>query len=151
MDADQDFAFDVDAILAAITLTTKLIFICSPNNPTGNVIERTSMRKLCGKTASRCVVIVDEAYIEFADRESFSALLNEYPNLIILRTLSKAFGLAGARVGIVLADKPIIQWLQAIMTPYPIPTPCRILIEEALQKERLFQMWINVAMLKAFA
>lgn len=146
--SDQDFTIDVDAILAAITPTTKLVFICSPNNPTGNVIDLSSMRKLCKQTAERCIIVVDEAYVEFADRESFSSLLGEYSNLIVLRTLSKAFGLAGVRVGIVLANQLIIQWLRAIMTPYPIPTPCRVLIDEALQLSRIMRMWVNVAMLK---
>lgn len=146
--AENAYAFDTDAILAAITPTTKILFICSPNNPTGNALDSESIQKLCQQTASQCLVVIDEAYIEFADRASASGLTTEYPNLVVLRTFSKAFGLAGLRVGIVLSNQPLIRCLSAIMPTYPIPTPCQALIEQALQNERILQMWINVLRIK---
>jgi len=148
LDANNNFAITVDSIIEAMTPKTKLIFICSPNNPTGSVMDYRSIKKLCQSTSSRCVIVLDEAYIEFSDSASATRLINGYPNLVILRTLSKAFGLAGIRVGIVLGNQDLIQYLQAIMPTYPIPTPCQALIEQALSKENIVKMWINMSILK---
>ncbi len=145
---DQNFAVDADAIIQKLTPVIKIVFVCSPNNPTGTTIEITGIRKLCEATAQTAIIVIDEAYIEFADRSSAASLLEDCNNLVILRTLSKAFGLAGLRVGIVLANQEIIEWVRALMPPYPIPTPCQSLITQAIQSERVMQMWINVAMQK---
>jgi len=145
LSAENNFAFNLEAVLAALTPSTKMVFLCSPNNPTGLTIDLASIRRLCEENI---IVVIDEAYIEFANRQSASCLLNCYRNLVILRTLSKAFGLAGLRAAVVLADQQVIQWLQAIMPPYPIPTPCQAALIEAFASERIMQMWVNVAMVK---
>ncbi len=145
LSAENDFAINIEAVLTALTPCTKIVFICSPNNPTGITIDFANIRRLCEENI---IVVIDEAYIEFADRQSASFLLNSYRNLVILRTLSKAFGLAGLRAAVVLADQQVIQWLQAIMPPYPIPTPCQAALIDAFASERIMQMWVNVAMLK---
>lgn len=145
LNAQDNFEFNLEAILTAITVRTKLLFICSPNNPTGTCIDLTSIRRLCEENL---LVVIDEAYIEFSDRLSAVSLLNKCPNLVILRTLSKAFGLAGLRAAVVLADQEVIRYLQAIMPPYAIPTPCQTLLLEAFRPERIMQMWINVALIK---
>lgn len=119
----EQFALDVDAVLQACTPAVKLLFLCTPNNPTGGVIACDVIERLASILAERTLVIVDEAYIEFADTGSAAELLARHPNLAVLRTLSKAWALAGARIGALLADAKIIELLRKIMPPYPLPTP----------------------------
>lgn len=119
---EQGFAFDSAAVLAACNDTVKLVFVCTPNNPTGNAIDRYVIEQLCEALSSRAVVVVDEAYIEFAGLRSLSNALGRYENLVILRTLSKAYALAGTRCGAVLAHSDIIDVLARVITPYALPT-----------------------------
>ncbi|QTN39169.1 histidinol-phosphate transaminase [Cryomorphaceae bacterium] len=99
----------------------KVTFLCSPNNPTGGSIPLDRLRELLDQ--SEGIVVVDEAYAEFSDEASAVELIAEYPQLLVLRTLSKAFGLAGLRIGVILGQKFWIEALQSILAPYPIPTP----------------------------
>ncbi len=101
----------------------KLVFICNPNNPTGTSFDRNSLKRICKATFGRCLVILDEAYVEFDSDGSMINELEEYPNLVILRTLSKAWALAGARCGVAIANESVIQLLQKIRPPYPLSTP----------------------------
>ena len=119
-----DFTLDVDAVLAAVTPAVKLVFICSPNNPTGQTVPRAAVERLVQALAGRAVLVVDEAYVEFAEAGSVADLIGQYDNLAILRTLSKAWALAGARVGTLLAHADVIALLRRIMPPYPLPLPC---------------------------
>ncbi|MFZ0869935.1 MAG: histidinol-phosphate transaminase [Rhodanobacter sp.] len=119
-----DFTLDVDAALAALTPAVKLVFICSPNNPTGQCIPRTSVEQLALALVGRALLVVDEAYVEFAGTGSVADLIDRYDNLAVLRTLSKAWALAGARVGSLLANAEVIALLRRIMPPYPLPLPC---------------------------
>lgn len=119
-----DFTLDVDAILAAMTPAVKLVFICTPNNPTGQLVPRASVELLGQALAGRALLVVDEAYIEFADAGSVVDLIDRYDNLAVLRTLSKAWALAGARIGSLLANAGVIALLKLIMPPYPLPLPC---------------------------
>lgn len=114
----SDFQLDVKSILSAIQSNTKIIFICSPNNPSGNIIHPESILHIL-KTFNGLVVI-DEAYIDFTDSESWLTHLGEFPHLIIIQTLSKAYGLAGIRLGILYASKEIINVLNHIKPPYNI-------------------------------
>ena len=120
---EKNFALDPAAILAAFTPAVKLVFLCSPNNPTGQLLDRDATLSIVRALAGRAVVVVDEAYIEFADARSVASELAANPNLVVLRTLSKAYGLAGARVGATLAVPELIGVLQKIIAPYPVPTP----------------------------
>ena len=120
---EKDFALDPDAVIAAADASTKLVFLCSPNNPTGQNLDRAAVLKIADALAGRAVVVVDEAYAEFSTKDSMVGSLANRPNLVVLRTLSKAFGLAGARVGVTLAAPELIAVLQKILAPYPIPTP----------------------------
>lgn len=101
----------------------KLIYVCNPNNPTGNLISKKDLIFLLEITLNKSLVVVDEAYIEFSPQESMVFYLKKYPNLVILRTLSKAFALAGIRCGFILAQKEIIKILNKAVSPYPIPIP----------------------------
>ncbi|MCK0131183.1 histidinol-phosphate transaminase [Flavobacteriaceae bacterium F08102] len=114
----ENFELQVDAILAAISPHTKLLFICSPNNPTGNVFSKESIEQLVTKFNG--LVVIDEAYIDFVEGQSWLVKLNTYPNLIVTQTLSKAFGLAGIRIGIAYASKEIISILNKIKPPYNV-------------------------------
>jgi histidinol-phosphate aminotransferase len=118
---DRGYALDVDGVLAACDANTRIVFLCSPNNPTGNAMDPAAVEKLLVALARRALVVVDEAYIEFSGDVSLAGALATYPNLVVLRTLSKAFGLAGARVGSLIASAPIIQLLGKVIPPYSIP------------------------------
>jgi len=119
---ERGFALDVTAVLAAWRPGTKLVFVCSPNNPTGNLVPAAEIERLCQELSGRALVVVDEAYIEFAEAPSVTALLPRYENLVVLRTLSKAYALAGARCGALLAHADIVSLLARVITPYALPT-----------------------------
>ncbi len=118
----RNFGVDWRAIAATVRPGVKLVFLCSPNNPTGTTVSPRAVDALCEALHGHCVVVVDEAYLEFARGEGFAGRLEAHPNLVLLRTLSKAWGLAGARVGTVLADPELIAILRALAPPYPLPS-----------------------------
>jgi histidinol dehydrogenase len=111
-----DFSLDVEGILAAADPRSKLLFLCSPNNPTGHVLPESDVRRLL--TEFEGIVVVDEAYLDFAASDSWATQLSEYPNLVVLRTLSKAWGLAALRIGMCFASTPLIGLLNKIRYPY---------------------------------
>ncbi len=112
------FDLDVDAILAAVKPHTKIIFICSPNNPTGNLMSEEKVKAIL--RAFSGIVVVDEAYIDFADTKGFVPLLDTYPNMVVLQTFSKAWGMAALRLGTAFASKEIVSVLNKIKPPYNI-------------------------------
>jgi histidinol-phosphate aminotransferase len=114
------FALDLPAVLE-VGRRAKIVFLCSPNNPTGNLLDEPAMLALCRDLADRALVCVDEAYIEFAARASLAQRIDEFPNLVVLRTLSKAYALAGARLGTLVAGEDIVSLLRRIIPPYAIP------------------------------
>ena len=107
---DENFQFSADKLLDATNLYTKIIWLCSPNNPTGNSLDRAEIIKLL--TSFEGIVVLDEAYIDFASEGSFSEMLSHYPNLVILQTFSKAWGSAAIRLGMAFASKEIIAVLK---------------------------------------
>lgn len=113
-----DFQPNVDEILAKSNDKTKLLFLCSPNNPTGNSFEVERMEKLVQNFKG--IVVIDEAYIDFADQESCIKWIEKYPNLVILQTFSKAWGLAGIRLGMAFANKQIVDLLNKVKPPYNV-------------------------------
>jgi len=119
--AGSGFALASEAVLDRCTTAVKLVFLCSPNNPTGNLLDEAAIVRIACRLLGRALVVVDEAYIEFADRPSLARLIPELPNLAVLRTLSKAYGLAGARCGALIADPQVIALLRKIVPPYAIP------------------------------
>jgi histidinol-phosphate aminotransferase len=119
--AADGFAVDEQGLLERCTAAVKLIFLCSPNNPSGNLLDEAAILRIARRLAGRALVVIDEAYLEFAARPSLARLVTELPNLAILRTLSKAYGLAGARCGALIADPEIIALLRKIIPPYAIP------------------------------
>jgi histidinol-phosphate aminotransferase len=120
---EQNFALDPEAVLRGIMPDVKLVFLCSPNNPTGNRLDRAAVLLLVRLLANRAMVIVDEAYVDFSGSPSLATEVAAHPTLIVLRTLSKAYGLAGARVGTTIAHPAVIAVLQKVIAPYPVPAP----------------------------
>lgn len=139
----SDWQLDLQAIAQNLD-TVKLIYVCSPNNPTGNLIKPEDIKSLLKLANDRALVVIDEAYIEFTPQSSVVSWLNEYPNLVILRTLSKAFALAGLRCGFAIANKPVIDALQKVIAPYPLATPVADIASQALSKEGIETMKQNV-------
>jgi len=127
----------------------KVVYMCSPNNPTGNLIDREDIRALLDMTAGKALVVADEAYIEFCPQATLSGWLKDYPHLVILRTLSKAFALAGLRCGFTLANKPVIDLLMKVIAPYPLATPVADVAGQALSDQGIALMQQHVAELNA--
>ena len=127
----------------------KLVFICSPNNPTGDLIPREQIITVLEHFAGKALVVVDEAYIEFAPQASLANELANYPHLVILRTLSKAFGLAGLRCGFTLAAPEVINALKKMIAPYPIAEPVAQIAAQALSSKGIAQMQQSVAAINA--
>jgi histidinol-phosphate aminotransferase len=118
---ESGYSLDVAGVLAACDENTRIVFLCTPNNPTGNAIDDRDIDALLNALAGRALVVVDEAYVEFAGGVSLTAWLPRFPHLVVLRTLSKAFGLAGARVGSLIASAEIVDLLAKVIPPYSIP------------------------------
>ena len=134
---EQGFVVDIDALLEACDDSTRLIFICSPNNPTGNAIPQSDLLRLMESRRNKSAVVVDEAYIEFAQQASIVEFLDRFENLIVLRTLSKARAYAGARCGSVIAAAPVIRLLDIVQAPYALATPVVECVEDVLQGESI--------------
>lgn len=135
---DNGFELSTERLIAAWQPGCKIVILCRPNNPTGSVPTLAQIADLCQHFGNKSLVLVDEAYIEFADAPSASELLSDYPNLVVLRTLSKAYGLAGLRLGVVMASSPLIRALKSIMPPYTLPSPVISLAQKALQNQAWF-------------
>ena len=131
---NQQFETPFDE-LGRLDKQNKLLFLCHPNNPTGMLADTQSLEILLTQTQNRCLVVVDEAYIEFCPTYDVSKLIARYDNLIILRTLSKAFGLASLRCGFIMAHINVIQLLKKVIAPYPIPGPVAAIATHALSPE----------------
>lgn len=112
-----NYNLDAGAVLELVDDNTKLIFLCSPNNPTGNLLNREAIKKLL---CLHCIVVIDEAYIDFTEQESWSKLLSQYPNLIVTQTLSKAWAHAGIRVGMSFSSSEIALQIDKIRLPYNV-------------------------------
>lgn len=147
LNRELGFALDTQRVLAACDANTRIVFLCSPNNPTGNAMQPADVERLLTALADRTLVVVDEAYIEFSGDASLTGALARFPNLIVLRTLSKALGLAGARVGSLIAAPEIVALLAKVIPPYSIPqltietvfatlSPAQL----AIQRERVNQV-----------
>jgi histidinol-phosphate aminotransferase len=142
---DKKFEVNGDKVLAKVTNNTKIIFLCSPNNPSGNVLDTDQVKKILKNFDG--LVVLDEAYIDFSDIESWSAYLDLYPNLFVMQTLSKAWGLAGIRLGMGFANQNIIALLNKVKPPYNISQLTQEKAFEAIQcveqKEEVVQLIIQ--------
>jgi histidinol-phosphate aminotransferase len=123
--AEQDFQVDVDALCSAIARDPRirLVFLTSPNNPTGDCLPNGALERVLSAAEGQALVVLDEAYIEFSDHDSAAPKVASYPQLVVLRTLSKAWAAAGLRCGTVIANPVVIDLLGRIMAPYPLASP----------------------------
>ncbi len=137
----QDFELDSKQIFQAVTKNTKLIFLCSPNNPSGNSLDKEAMLEIIQNFEG--IVVVDEAYIDFAPGKSLLPGLDKYPNLVILQTFSKAWGMAGIRLGMAFASVEIIQVLNKIKYPYNINILTQQKALELLDNKEQVDIWVK--------
>lgn len=150
VDGDAGFAPDFEAIeRVALDNRAKLVFLCSPSNPTGAAIALADVEALARKLAGRALVVVDEAYGEFSEVPSAVGLLGRLSNLAVLRTLSKAHALAAARIGTLIADPALVAVLRRCQAPYPVPTPCAELALAGLSDAALAQTRQRVETVKS--
>jgi histidinol-phosphate aminotransferase len=145
---NNDFTLNITDILKYVG-KVKAVFICSPNNPTGTSVSKQDIITVLEAFKNQAIVVVDEAYIEFDIAQTRTDLLEQYDNLVILRTLSKAFALAGLRCGFTLASPAIVQILLKVIAPYPIPAPVAQIASKALAIAGLSKMHRDVDLLKA--
>ncbi len=129
----EDFSLDAAAVLAAVDESTKMIFLCSPNNPTSNSLEMDAMLEIMDKAP--CMVVVDEAYIDFSNEPDLLSLVPEKKNLVVLQTLSKAWGMAGIRLGMAFAHPELIRYMSAVKYPYNVNSLTLAEAERSLGKE----------------
>jgi histidinol-phosphate aminotransferase len=149
LDPARGFACDAAAVLAACSPAVKLVYLCSPNNPTGNLIPEETILQLARELVGRALLVVDEAYIEFAGRAGCAPQLAAHPWLVVLRTLSKAYGLAGARCGVVLAHAEVIALLRRIVEPYNLSQLSVEAVMRALQPAALAAARSRVALIQS--
>lgn len=149
LDRDDGFVPDFAAIeKAALERNAKLVFLCSPANPTGASIPLAEIEAFAKRLAGRALVVVDEAYGEFSDVPSAISSMADNPNIAVLRTLSKAHALAAARIGSLIADAGLIAALRACQAPYPVPTPCAELALAGLSDEAQAKTRKRIAIVK---
>jgi histidinol-phosphate aminotransferase len=139
---DDNFQFSADKLLSAANLYTKIIWLCSPNNPTGNCLNRTEIVRLLN--AFEGIVVLDEAYIDFASENSFSEFLSHFPNLVILQTFSKAWGSAAIRLGMAFASVEIIAVLNKIKYPYNINILTQKQALKTIQEAGQVKKWVEI-------
>ena len=132
---DADFRLSADALLAHATPRTKLLFLCSPNNPSGNLLDPEEVEKTIRNFGG--IVVLDEAYIDFADHEGFLPRMSEFPNLVVLQTLSKAWGMAGIRIGFAFAGPEIVAAMERIKYPYSVNVITERLVLRELEREAI--------------
>jgi histidinol-phosphate aminotransferase len=130
LDRERGWALDAERVLEAWRPNTKLVYLCSPNNPTANLLDAAALEALCQALDGKAIVVIDEAYIEWSRRLSLARWLSRFPTLAILRTLSKAHALAGARLGALLAHPELIELAKRVIPPYALAQPT---IEAALR------------------
>ncbi|MGM0630922.1 MAG: histidinol-phosphate transaminase [Pseudomonadota bacterium] len=141
----KSWQLDTESVIDAAA-ESKVIFLCSPSNPLGNRLNPDDIEQVLQHSPSS-IVVVDEAYIEFSSGSSVAGWLKRYPNLVVLRTLSKAFALAGIRCGFLLASEEIIGLLQKVLAPYPLPDPTVQIAIQALQTSSLERLRQQVSTL----
>ena len=148
LEAEHGFALDAEALLEACASGLKLVFLCSPNNPTGNLLDAAAILRVAEALTGRALVVLDQAYVEFAGGAAAEADLYPLPrpaNLVILRTLSKAHGLAGARLGTLIADPEVVALLRKVIAPYAITQPTIELALRLLGPVHLAEMRRRIA------
>ncbi len=150
LDTEAGLVPDIEAVItAAIEGNAKLVFLCSPSNPGGRSVALADVVRVAQTLAGRALVVVDEAYGEYADELSAVTLMDQHANIAVLRTLSKAHGLAAARIGTLIADAGLVALLRKVQAPYPIPAPCSALALAGLTPEARTLTAVRVEQIRA--
>lgn len=139
---NTDYSLDVARLLDAVDMHTKLIFLCSPNNPTGNSLNRSEILRVLH--AFNGIVVIDEAYIDFSSQPSLLAELDQYPNMVVLQTFSKAWGLASVRCGMAFASEVIVGYLNNVKYPYNLNLLTQQFVSEQLGHEQRKKEWVKL-------
>ncbi len=139
---NDDYTLNADRLLASVDAHTKLIFLCSPNNPTGNLLNKTEVEKILRNFSG--IVVLDEAYIDFAPDQSWLSSLENYPNLIVFQTFSKAWGLAAVRLGMAFASPEIIRLFNKVKYPYNVNQLTQEFVFQQLDEEERKQNWVKM-------
>ena len=137
---------NVDDIVTAVG-SSKLVFICNPNNPTGSLTPLDKVKAIATALTGKALVIVDEAYIEFCPEQSATQLINEFSNIVVLRTLSKAFALAGLRTGFTLAQASVLAPIRKVIAPYPVSSVVASIAAQAVAPDAITSMRRQVSIL----
>lgn len=139
---NEDYTLDANRVLKAVDKNTKIIFLCSPNNPTGNLLNRAEMLKIVAGFDG--IVVIDEAYVDFSSEKSWLADLDKYPNIIVLQTFSKAWGLASVRCGMAFASEEVIAYFNKVKYPYNINILTQNFVSEQLDEEARKNVWVEM-------
>ena len=139
---NEDFTLDASKVLAATDAHTKVVWLCSPNNPSGNLLKKSEIEKILNNFNG--IVVIDEAYVDFSSEDSWLNSLNKYPRLIVLQTFSKAWGLAAVRCGMAFASEEIIGFFNKVKYPYNINILTQRLISEEIDQEDRKKEWVEM-------
>lgn len=139
---NEDYTLNAERVLAACDANTKIVFLCSPNNPTGNLLNHTEMLKIVN--GFHGIVVIDEAYVDFSSQASWLTDLDKYPNIIVLQTFSKAWGLASVRCGMAFASAEIISFFNKVKYPYNINKLTQDFVSEHLDQVERKNEWVNM-------
>jgi len=137
---NDDFTLDADRVLQTVDQDTKAIFLCSPNNPSGNLLNHNEMLKIVENFSG--IVVIDEAYVDFSSERSWLADLDKYPNIIVLQTFSKAWGLASVRCGMAFASEEIIAYFNKVKYPYNVNVLTQNFVNEQLESIKRKDEWV---------
>lgn len=145
VDTAAGFITDIDAMAESVVANAvSLVFVCSPGNPSGELVDAGAIVRLLQRLQGRAIVVVDEAYVEYASVPSLTRLIADYDNLVILRTLSKAHALAAARIGVAIAQPELIAMIRRCQAPYPLPGPAVVQALQALEPAALAATAVHV-------
>ncbi len=139
---NDDFTLNVEQVLDAVNEKTKVIFLCSPNNPSGNLLNRPDMLKIVENFGG--IIVIDEAYIDFSSEKSWLEELDKHPNIIVLQTFSKAWGLASVRCGMAFASEEIIAYFNKVKYPYNVNLLTQNFVSEQIDHEARKNEWVNM-------
>ena len=137
LDAANGFAFDSERVLASVNDATRIVFVCSPNNPTGTIAGRAAIEQLAAELEGRALLVIDAAYQDYAEDQGLDELISRNQHVVVLRTLSKFVALAGARCGALIAAPEVVGFLEKVLPPYTFPTPSIEIVSKAMQPESL--------------
>ena len=144
---DSNYQIDIDVFKSKLSKKSKLTFLCSPSNPTGHSIDATSIYQVCELLKGYGLLVLDGAYAEFSDQAVYREILNDFSNVVVLRTLSKAFGLAGSRCGALICSNEICEYIMRVIPPYSFSEPSEETVLQSLTDEGIEKSKENIKLI----